>query len=161
MSYQSRLITYATNFSVTFQHYSYIHACNSDNPINWLKNPTVYLPASTIEGGNKTRESLNSGLVRRVLQSRARHRNATRLMSLYGTNTTLGMYSAVQCVSTDQLDKRSESSKSFSLPPMSVATLPCWNYLRAGLIFKQALVSGIYSRAGKGNTVSVGTYCLQ
>ena len=128
----------------------YIHVCNSDNPINWsIKKPkffTVYLPASTIEGGNKTRESLNSCLVRRVLQSRARHRSATRLMSLYGTNTILGTYSAVQCVSTDQLDKRSESSKSFPLPPMSVATLPCRNYLRAGLIFKQALVSGVYSR---------------
>ena len=137
MSYQSWLIMYATNFSVTFQHYSYIHVCNSDNPTNWLKNPTVYLPASTIEGGNKTRESLNSGLVRRVLQSRARHRNATRLMSLYGTNTTLGKYSAVQCVSTDQLDKRSESSKSFPLPPMSVATLPCRNYRKLQIFVAQ------------------------
>ena len=147
---------YAANiFSALLPH---VHTCMQ------LRQPyTVYLPASTIEGGNKTRESLNSCLVRRALQSRARHRNATRLMSLYGTNTILGTYSAVQCVSTDQLDKRSESSKSFPLPPMSVATLPCRNYLRAGLIFKQALVSGIYSRAGRnqGNTVSVGTYCLQ
>ena len=25
-----------------FQHYSYIHVWNSDNPINWLKQPKVF-----------------------------------------------------------------------------------------------------------------------
>ena len=32
----------STNFSVIFQHYSYIHVCNSDNPINWLKQPKAF-----------------------------------------------------------------------------------------------------------------------
>ena len=26
-----------------FQHYSYIHVCNSNNPINWLKQPKFFL----------------------------------------------------------------------------------------------------------------------
>ena len=43
----------------------------------------------------------------------------------------LGTWSAVQCVSTDRLDKQSESSKSSSLPVMSVAE-------RAGLIFSSS-----------------------
>ena len=63
--------------------------------------------------------SINFSLVRHVLQSCMHHRNAHdwRLC----TAQMLGIYSAVQCVSTDRLDKQSESSKSSSLPAMSVA----------------------------------------
>ena len=30
------------NYSVIFQHYTYIDVCNSDNPINWLKRPKFF-----------------------------------------------------------------------------------------------------------------------
>ena len=45
--------------------------------------------------------------------------DSNKLEISFGIHTV--QYSAVQCMSTDQLDKRSELSKSSSLPAMSVA----------------------------------------
>ena len=74
-------------------------------------------PQVQYEGGNKTRVGSNNfSLVQRVPESHVHHRNAHDYMV-----QILGTYSAVQCVSTDQLDKWSESSKASSLPAMSVA----------------------------------------
>ena len=61
------------------------------------------------EGGYKTRVgSFNFSLVWRALQSLMRHQSAHEWRLC--TAQILGTYSAVQCMSTNQLDKRSESS---------------------------------------------------
>ena len=99
----------------------------------WSKVFTVFpwfLPAGTIisdraylwvqyKGRNKTRAGSNN-FSPCSFSVRSNH---TCTIEMYMTDVfvPLGMYSAVQCVSTDQLDMWSESSKSSLLPAMSVA----------------------------------------
>ena len=47
----------------------------------------------------------------------------------------LGIYSAIQCMSTDQLDKRSELSKSSSLPAMRCGCVTVQELFESGVIF--------------------------